>query len=71
VQGAENPLTIKGHKRQEIARWAILAQWPDCRDGFYAKGAKVTFPGCQLRRSIIYSEMVVCWISNGLREFWD
>jgi hypothetical protein len=34
-----NLLTTKRHKRQEIARWAILAQWPDCGGGYH-KGHK-------------------------------
>jgi hypothetical protein len=31
---SQNPLTAKGLERKEIARWAILAKRPACREGF-------------------------------------
>jgi hypothetical protein len=34
---SQNPSTAEGTKREEIARWAILAQGPECVGGLLRK----------------------------------
>jgi hypothetical protein len=57
---SQNPLTAKGLERKEIARWAILAKRPDCREGFFRKERKEhIYRALTLRSFLIFAIFAV------------